>query len=846
MRNLSSRLAWIAALSLVACNMNVVVNPEGLVCDPGGVCPNGFVCRNGTCSSTGGSGGGSGGGAGGSGGGVATCNGVLCNQPKPPECHNANTLRTFASSGTCTNGKCDYLSTDKTCANGCANGLCVGDLCNGVSCTTPPVPACTNPTTLTTFSSTGTCTNGTCSYTATNTACVNGCSIGMCLNQNLCAGVVCTSPPAPTCVGANSRAFMSPGACAAGTGVCSYNPIDTVCASGCAGGLCLTAGQTFTQTMPRVPFAVNGIDQAPNSTGGHVVVVGDKGNIMKWDGTAFTRVTSVAPTVANLNSVWFAGASSALIVGSSRTLARYNGTSYAVVPSLPVGNGGGNLMYVHGKDESNFTLADESSAWWRFVGPSTWTSGSYGIAAGVSYKNRGVFVDGLNRARIVGQKTSGTPAANIGVVHYFENSICVPNPCEDVDTTGVADGFGAVGPAISGGATSVNSAFLGRLTTNGPRRHNDANPFYDSTFTPSLVLPSGTGITGITGTSGATRAVYFLENSSTVGHLYRYGAIGVDPGNLGEFYWDKVTMGANESGGVVVAEADLTNGVNNIYRRNPIFGEMLDLGESWVSASSTGTTLVVVSGFGDVAYRVGAGPTWQFRRGPFMTVLDATAANGTGALLVGTGGTTERFVAGTLNPTVTSITGGTSDLAAVCRVSDLEAYAVGKGGVIRSISTTLATSTPMTSPANKDLLAVDCPTLGTAVACGQGATLLKLTGTNWAAVSPALPASVGDLTSCRLAGTSIWVAGDNTFYKLDLSAPSPAWQQLASAPKLSGLQVIGPNEVYAISAGAKVLRFDGSSWNPRFAVSSGTLVGGGQVGGKVVYAGSLGVVVEGQ
>ncbi len=855
MKIMKPGLVVLGALWLSGCNMSVIVDPEGLVCDPGGVCPNGYLCRNGTCRSISGSGGGSGGGSvgggtggtggtGGSGGGAGSCTGLVCNQPGAPLCLDANTLRTFGGNGTCAAGKCSYPPIDKACAKGCANSQCTGDPCNGVSCTTPPVAVCKDASTLTTFSNAGTCSAGVCSYTATNTTCTMGCSNAMCLNQNLCANVTCNMPPGPTCAGNSARVFMAPGTCNPGTGTCSYNPIDTPCLNGCAGGLCTAPAQTFTQTMPRVPFAVRGLDQAPNSTGGHVVVVGDKGNIMKWDGASFTRVSGAAATNATFNAVWFGGANSAIIVGSPRTVARYNGTNLAILPTVPTGGGAGNMMYVHGKDESNFTIADDTASWWRFSGPSTWDAGTFS-ATGFTYKTNGVWVDASNRARIVGTRV-GTSSA--GVVHYFEPSVCLPVPCEDVDRDGGTDGFGSAGPAIAGATSAPDTAFLGRATGNLVRKHNDAAPYYDSSFTPSMNLPSGSGITAVTGAVGATKAIYLLEgDTGNVGHLYRYsGLTGVDPGPLAEFYFDKVSMGPTESSGVVFAEADLTNGVNNIYRRNAVAGEMLDLGESWAAVTSNLNNLVLVSKLGDLAYRVGAGPTWQFRRGPFMDVTDATAANGTGALLVGKAGDMERFVAGAINPTITAITGATTDLTGVCRVSDLEAYTVGRGGVIRSINTTLATSTAMSSPTNKDLLAIDCAGTGSAVACGQGATVLKLTGTTWAAVTPGLSGGAGDLSSCRLVGSTLYVAGDNSFYKLDLSAPAPSWQQLPALGALSELQVLAPNDIYALSAGTRVVRFDGSAWNTKFMVNSGSLVGGGQVGGKVVYAGPLGLVVEGQ
>lgn len=198
--------------------------------------------------------------------------------------------------------------------------------------------------------------------------------------------------------------------------------------------------------------------------------------------------------------------------------------------------------------------------------------------------------------------------------------------------------------------------------------------------------------------------------------------------------------------------------------------------------------------------------------------------------------------------TATAIpTNTTSDFNSICRVSDSEAYAVGNAGIIRNVSTTQGTSQSMGSGSTKNLLSVDCPLPGTAIACGQSGTVLRLTGTTWAPLVATFPVPTVDLTSCKLVGNVLWAAGDNAFYKIDLSATTPVWQQLAAQARLTRLVIINANEVYALSTNNRVIvRFDGNAWSPVFSMTTGSLAGGGQVGGKVVYAGSLGVVVEGQ
>jgi hypothetical protein len=43
----------------------------------------------------------------------------VCELPPAPSCLDANTVRTYASTGTCTaSGDCDYASVDTPCAEG--------------------------------------------------------------------------------------------------------------------------------------------------------------------------------------------------------------------------------------------------------------------------------------------------------------------------------------------------------------------------------------------------------------------------------------------------------------------------------------------------------------------------------------------------------------------------------------------------------------------------------------------------------------------------------------------------------------------------------------------------------
>ena len=162
------------------------------------------------------------------------CAGVSCGMPPAAYCVDSATLRSYDAAGTCAGGALHARPRGTRVAqNGCASGACQGaDPCTGVLCDSPPAPVCTNSTTLATYSASGTCAGGTCSYAKTTTKCSNGCQSGACLGDP-CAGVTCNSPPVAVCTNTTTlETYGAPGKCSGG--VCSYAPNLTTCAHGCS------------------------------------------------------------------------------------------------------------------------------------------------------------------------------------------------------------------------------------------------------------------------------------------------------------------------------------------------------------------------------------------------------------------------------------------------------------------------------------------------------------------------------------------------------------------------------------------------------------------------------------
>ena len=131
-------------------------------------------------------------------------NNYYCTNPPSTSC-SANILSTYSSTGTCTAGLCQYAQTNSTCqptittcpdgsqqscgntCSGSACGQCTPDCsahqavnqCANVVCNTPPASKCVGNS-VNEYSSTGTCSNGSCSYSATARSCPNGCDKGQC------------------------------------------------------------------------------------------------------------------------------------------------------------------------------------------------------------------------------------------------------------------------------------------------------------------------------------------------------------------------------------------------------------------------------------------------------------------------------------------------------------------------------------------------------------------------------------------------------------------------------------------------------------------------------------------
>lgn len=113
------------------------------------------------------------------------CADITCDSPPPPGCE-GNAATVPKGNGTCGEDGCVYPSSKTHCGETatCINGLCDASInpCDGVDCYVPPAAICANDAIIK-YDGIGTCSEGQCSYSATEEPCddTEYCLDGRCL-----------------------------------------------------------------------------------------------------------------------------------------------------------------------------------------------------------------------------------------------------------------------------------------------------------------------------------------------------------------------------------------------------------------------------------------------------------------------------------------------------------------------------------------------------------------------------------------------------------------------------------------------------------------------------------------
>jgi len=174
---------------------------------------------------------------------------LKCDAPPSSVCQDDTTLTLYTSPGTCSQGKCSYGSATVPCSMGCdsAAGSCKGDPCKGITCDQVPSNCHKSP---------GICVSGSCTYLFDDgKSCddSNSCTDTDVCAAGKCGGApkVCNSPPKKSCKNATTAlTYDALGTCS--NGQCDYRATEVACGTpGCdsATGECKTdpcAGVTCT------------------------------------------------------------------------------------------------------------------------------------------------------------------------------------------------------------------------------------------------------------------------------------------------------------------------------------------------------------------------------------------------------------------------------------------------------------------------------------------------------------------------------------------------------------------------------------------------------------------------
>ncbi|MFT7624751.1 MAG: hypothetical protein ACI9WU_003941, partial [Myxococcota bacterium] len=175
---------------------------------------------------------------------TAGCSSVpmVCDSAPAAACDGSSNHLTYAVSGTCNAGVCEYAETATSCDDA---DLCTTDLCDpaggcnstpGVSCDSAPSASCNAQGDHVTYAAAGTCNpvDGQCSYGQTVTTCTDAdlCSPASCDPAAGCSvsPVVCDTPPASSCDAAGDHVTHdATGTCNVADGQCDYAETITGC-----------------------------------------------------------------------------------------------------------------------------------------------------------------------------------------------------------------------------------------------------------------------------------------------------------------------------------------------------------------------------------------------------------------------------------------------------------------------------------------------------------------------------------------------------------------------------------------------------------------------------------------
>lgn len=541
---------------------------------------------------------------------------------------------------------------------------------------------------------------------------------------------------------------------------------------------CSAAGVCWENPVPH-GNALNDIWLSP---GGDVWVVGDYGQVMRWNGSTLTTVPS--GTTENLRLIWGASATDIWVVGDNGSILRWNGTAFSRFTGVPgyvtaimgfsandvwlVGSGiyrwngsavssmpnptGTTLNAVWGTAANNLWAAGYNGGLIRFDGM-TWTKVSTGITQnisalwGSSANDVWAVVDGGKFLHFDGTSWSlGTNPTNVYQARIW--------------------GSGA-------NDVWVVSRFWGSLRWNGTAW----------TQVSALASLRPRGISG-RGPSDA----WLVTDSG----LVRFdGATWKDLGNT-----------LDRSGGYVQA----------VWAAGP--------GDVWLSGSQ-----------GLLHYVDGQ---WTRVAGRSATAI---WGSGPGNVFFGSYRRISRFDGTSFSDADLPIP---SQVNAIWGSSPSNVWAVGsQGAMVRFDGSAW---TVVASPTMADLNRIGGTGANQIWAAGNNGAIIAYNGTTWSSVAPPV-AGAYVYALWPVASNDLWISLYNVIYRWNGSAWSRL--DMPAGASAIGLFAFGPGEVYSVGSRGAVYRYDGMAWRaPINTGTNNYLQQVSGAGGSLFVGGDLGTLLQ--
>lgn len=583
-------------------------------------------------------------------------------------------------------------------------------------------------------------------YVSTGIACTGRCTFddtgctGYCGDRDVNGGEPCEGKPQ---AGATCTAFGYESGAISCSSLCG--PDFTDCR---ATGFALTSVGT-TQTL--IDAWASGPDD--------VFVVGAAGTIIRWNGTAWSPMTS--STTQMLRAVWGTGPSDVFAAGDNGTVLRWNGSSWAAMTPSPTTTEVFTGLW--GTANDNVYAVTDSGSIFRWNG-SSWQSTASGLSGA-----GGVWGSAANDIYVVG--------GNGSVVHWNGTAWSAPSLITNGLNAGVF-GFDAANVFAYGQTGRIYRLVAGNWT--------------------QMTTGTTANILGMWGTG--PNDIFAVGGAGTVLHFDGVSWSAVPAGT------SQVLFGMWGAGGDAYAVG--LNGI--VLRKSPAWqaarvASGQNLNDIWGIAAND---IFAVGTFGAIQRWNGA--TWApMTSGTSETLHGVWGTSGSNMYAVGANGTILRWNGSNWLPETSGTTEGLNE---VWGSAANDVFVVGDNGTILH-SAGSGSWSPMTSVGTLNINAVWGTGPSNVYAAGTGGLIQRWNGVTWS------EDNFNNYFGTQIFG--LWGSGPNDIFTVGSFGTiahwnGSSWAAMSSGTSLwlNGVWGTGPTHAFAVGDGGTILHWNGLAWTP--------------------------------